>query len=247
MTQAACVLPGRRIPDKPAEAGFRKAEPMLDDGQAYSALATLSKRRGSERFDRFAAARDELARDFGASIGLVRTDSGLRVAASYAFITTDKTINPDLDYRVSSAGFRLTLSITPVVEGTKDERYERVERTCTKITGVLLVEKTGEDGKPLKGKDGKNRYDEIPLSVTDTFVSVEQRMHRVYTIREREYASADFTRVAESAEKLLGLLRSLRPPMHEDLPVQLADVVPITSARTSRAPPAKEDAAVKAS
>ncbi|HSB47570.1 MAG TPA: hypothetical protein VLD37_06155 [Candidatus Bilamarchaeum sp.] len=192
----------------------------------------VSRRRGSELMNRFCEAREKLERDFGAKIEVVETPSGgLAVAARYAFLTTDRTIDADLDYAVASAGFRLTLRSMPVTEGTFEERYERFERTESPVTGLILTP-TGK-----KDKKGEPVYDEVALTSTKTYVGYEQKYLRVYMISEREYASAELGKAAQSAERLLALLSKIRPACTEDLP---DNVVPISRA----APKAEEKSGV---
>lgn len=182
----------------------------------------ISRKRGHELYHRFACARDQLRRDFKAAIDVVeKPEGGLAVAANYEFLTTDRTIDENLEFAVRQAGFRLTLRSMPVTEGTPEERYEKIERTVSPVTGLMLTP-TGK-----KDKKGDPEYDEVALTSTKTYVCYEQKVVRTYIISEMQYASAEFPKAAESAESLLALLSKVRPAgLAEDLP---ANVVPISS------------------
>ena len=181
----------------------------------------VSRKRGAELLYRFSNAQQTLQREFGAQIDVVeKPEGGLAVAARYAFITNDRTIDENLDYLVASAGFRMTLRSMPVAEGTFEERFEKIERMESPVTGLML-KPTGK-----KDKKGEPAYEEVALTSTKTYVCYRQRELRTYIISEREYASAELERAAQSAERLLALLQKIRPPVAEDLP---NNVVPISS------------------
>jgi hypothetical protein len=176
----------------------------------------ISRKRGTELHYRFQNAKEQLERDFGAMIDIVQAPSGgLRVAAKFEFLTTDRTIDENLDMLVRLAGFFLTLRSRPMMELPPDQRYEQTGRF---IETCLALATNGMSGTWIK-RD--------PV--------YELRMERVYVIQERDYASAELHKAAGSAEALYSLLDSKLklPKVHQDLP---SNVVPISS----RSPPKAE-------
>jgi hypothetical protein len=209
-------------------AGREPLHELIREPDLHYVFNCVSRKRGAGLYHRFSDAQDRLKSEFGASISIVDSPgAGLKVAARFEFITNDKTIDEDLDFAVSRAGFRLTLRSMPILEGTFEERNEKIERTISPVTGCMLI-KTNE-----KNKAGNPKFDHILLTSTQTLVFYEQKMLRVYAISEREYASADVVRAAESAEALYVLLdaKLKLPKLHQDLP---DNVIPISSRSAPR-------------
>jgi len=78
---------------------------------------------------RFADARASLRGDYGAYVEIVEAaGGGLKFSARLEFLTEDRTLDLDLNQKVSGRGFSLKLHSVPVTEGTTDERFERRER-----------------------------------------------------------------------------------------------------------------------
>lgn len=179
-------------------------------------FSCISRKRGADLQSRFETAKDRLRTEFGAHICIVQGLGGLSVAAKYEFLTTDRTIDEHLDHLVMTAGFSLVLRSRPMLELPYDERFEKTGR---------FVE------YPLPLAPGKNGMGGIWCRKDPVY---ELRMERVYVITERQYASAELHRAAESAEALYSILRTKLklPPLHQDLP---DNVIPISSRSAPRA------------
>ena len=205
---------------KPVEKSFKRDPlpegPMkLSEEEAHSALLSTSRKSGEVAFQRFHEAREMLASLYDGEISLVRRPhEGIRLAARLEFLTTHRTIDENLDQMVRAAGFSLALSIRPPIGLSASERYEQIPGRF--IEEELQLASSG-----------------VLLRRTPVY---EQRMERRYIITENPHVSGGLRRAAESAESLLRLAGRLRPAnLPEDM--RLADVVPIDSARCSRAPP----------
>ncbi len=224
MSNALTVVSGY----KPPQDQVRKREPLLEQQRKLTepevrySFQSLSRRHGETMFQRFQAAKDRLERDYDAFIGLVEPlGGGVAVSARLEFLTTHRTLDENLDQMVRAAGFSLTLRSRPMMELPPDERFEPIPGRFIVEHVELPPDKAGVSGVWLK---------RTPV--------YEQKTERLYVITESPYRSADPIRAAESAESLLALVSKLRPAnMPEDLPQKGAEVIPITSARASRAPP----------
>ncbi len=223
------VLSGYKPPEKKA----CRREPMLEqqrklaEPEVRSVFQAISRRHGESLFQRFQAAKERLEKEYDATISLVEPlGGGVSVTARLEFLTTHRTLDENLDQMVRAAGFSLTLRSRPMTELSPDERFEPIPGRFIEEPIELPAEKDGTGGVWLKKR---------PV--------LEQKMERLYVITESPYRSADMMNAAQSAESLLGLVSKLRPAnMPEDLPEKEigADVIPITAARSSRAPPVPE-------
>lgn len=116
-------------------AGFRNASPLpeglrrLDEREAQETFRMLYQKKPFEMFARFRDAQEKLSSLFGAVVELAEPNSGgIRVAARLEFLTTHRSIDPDLYDQAAGMGFNLTLKSVPILEGSFEERYERLER-----------------------------------------------------------------------------------------------------------------------
>ncbi len=217
----------------PERKGFGKPEPMLEenarrlsDQETISAFHTASRKRGEVMFQRFQEAREMLATLYGADICLAqRPGQGIRLAARLEFPTSHRTMEEDLDQLVRSAGFLLKLRITPITGLPMRDAYEA-------IPGRFI-----EETKSLPEQGGVwLRREPVMAPRTD----------RRYVITENPHLSSDIRQAADRAEGLLVLASRLMPAEMPKEPKaeKRAEVIPIESARTSRAPqkPAEEPA-----
>jgi hypothetical protein len=95
--------------------GFRRAAPLCEGPAAVSRSEAHSVFRlfypcNPGAFGIFEEAQDALRKRYGGSLALARDSGGaLRVALRLEMPTSDRTIDRDLDFTVSGAGFKLTL------------------------------------------------------------------------------------------------------------------------------------------
>lgn len=214
----------------PERKGFVKPEPMLEEGvlrlsdpETVSAFHSASRKSGEVMYHRFQEAREMLSSLYDAEIGLVRRPGeGIRLAARLEFPTSHRTLDEDLDQLVRSAGFLLRLRITPMPGLPSRDAYEA-------IPGRFI-----EETLALPGQGGVWLRKEPVMA---------PRTERRYVIAENPHLCSDIRRAADRAEGLLVLASRLMPArLPEEPPAEKkADVVPITSARSSRAPPPVEE------
>ncbi len=216
------VQSGYKPPERKA---FGKPEPMLEEGarrlseqETISAFHTASRKRGELMFQRFQEAGEMLAALYGADIFLAqKPGQGVRLAARLEFPTSHRTLEEDLDQLVRSAGFLLKLRINPINGLPAREAYEAIPGRFIEETMSL----------PEQGGVWLRRE---PV--------MAPRTDRRYVITENPHLSSDIRQAADRAEGLLVLAGRLMPAKLPEEPKaeKRAEVIPIESARTSRAP-----------
>lgn|SRR5512143_332885 len=220
---------------KPTERkSFRKPEPMLEEAarrlseqEAIGVFHSASRKSGEVMYQRFQEAKDMLASLYDAEISLVkRPNEGIRLMARLEFPTSHRTLDEDLDQLVRSAGFLLSLRIMPVQGLPMRDAYEAIPGRFIEETMHLPAGDGGPGGVWMRKE---------PVMVP--------RTDRRYVITENPYMCSDLRHAADRAEGLLVLASRLMPAsLPEEPPAEKrADVVPITSARSSRAPPRASD------
>ena len=119
----------------PKAGGFRNAQPLaeglapLSDAKVREVFSMLFRKKSFDMYSRFKDAQEKLASLYGARVDFAEPPhGGLRLIARLEFLTAHRTIDPDLYDKVAGMGFDLTLRAVPVMEGSPEERYERLER-----------------------------------------------------------------------------------------------------------------------
>jgi hypothetical protein len=211
----------------PQKKGFRKGEPMLEQGarmlseeEARWAFHSVSRRNGEALFQRFQEAKEMLSALYDGHLNLVRTQHcGTRFAARLEFLTSHRSLDEDLDSVVRSAGFSLTLSTMPISGLPERDGYEAIPGRFIEQTLELPPGTGGTSGLWLRRE---------PVRVP--------RTERRYVITESVHLSSDLRKAADLAQAILALAGRLRPANAPEEPQieNKAEVIPISSARSSR-------------
>jgi hypothetical protein len=124
--------PRQATSGKAPEPGFKKVGPLADgprvlaEPEIRQAFSSFFQKNASGMAARFGDARATLREQYGACAEIIETPSGgLKFSARLEFLTTDRSLDMDLNQTVAGRGFALKLHSVPVAEGSFEERYER--------------------------------------------------------------------------------------------------------------------------